>query len=193
MANNDSQLTAIEKAIRDQSADLLGYANRGAGPVRHLTARIIRPANTTQYSADDAFTGGQAAPTKFIDSFGAKPDPGIVGVNSGFIITDAIVAANGSTVYNGEIWLFDNVFSAQTDNSAFTITDVDVTSVIGVIPFSTSQLTSNNSISYVTDINIRIWCAPSDVRFAVKITNTPTPVSTETLDIKIKYQPLRAL
>lgn len=186
----------IVAAIRDQSLDIRGMSARMTGPVWHLSRSLTRPADTNAYAANDAFANSTSAPEpggfQFIrtgSAIGALATTDLA--PGGFAITDGIVVASAATSYTGEIWLFDTPVTAINDNAAFAISDAEALTVVGVIPFVTSDTTSNNAISYVTDINIRFLCDPAALRFLVKIMNTPTPGSAEVLSIKLKYQPMR--
>lgn len=53
-----------------------------------------------------------------------------------------------------DLWLFDEQPSAQTDNSAFTLTDADLQKVIGVIEFTNAKDAVNGQVMQSNGLNI---------------------------------------
>lgn len=157
-------------------------------PVRSMqvtcTTDVTRPANTTAYAVNDAWSDSTSAPTSggFTFTSAARVSGG-----SG-VITDAIVASsnNPGTLLQGEIWLFDTSVTNINDNSAFSITDSEVKTVVGVIPFTLG--TNNlNSIAHVQNLSIGFTCSGSaNLRFLVKVKNAYTPASAEVLTCRLK-------
>lgn len=188
-------LSDVYDAIQAQHLDMREYNERILAPVRYLSASIKRPADTTAYTANDAFADSAATVGgfTFLDTAHPRAPAAASQLNTGgFIITDGIFVASAATAYTGEVWLYDTAVTAVADNAAFTNTDAEALNLIGVIPFSTADIAAAaNAISYVTQIDVRFNCLPSDLRFLVKIMNAPTPASAEILSIKLKYMPMR--
>ena len=180
----------------DQTDTLVRIFERPVVPFRELTKSITRPADTTAYTANDAFANSTSAPEPGGFQFTVLPARyptayELADHTNGFIIRSGIVVASAVTAYSGEMWLFGQSVTAINDNAAFTITDAEALTVLGVIPFNTSITTSANAISYVTAIDIPFTCRPADLRFLVRISNAPTPASAEVLSFRLQYEPRR--
>lgn len=163
-----------------------GFAWVSARPtVTTISATITRPSDTNAYAANDAFANSTTVPTS-----GGFTFTSACRASGGYgTITDAIISASASTAYQGEIWVFDQSVTAINDNAAFTITDGEAQTIVGVIPFSTSDTTSANSISYINGLNIGYTCSgTANLRFLVKIMAAVTPASAEVLAVRIKVQ-----
>jgi hypothetical protein len=190
MASNDGSnavVAAIAALAAERRYDTMGPL--GLGPrynptVSTVSLTITRPADTNAYAANDSFSNSTSAPlTGGYQLLNMARAPGGSGT-----ITDAIFTMSASTALQGELWLFDQPVTTINDNSAFAISDAEAQTIVGVIPFNCVDTTSNNAISYVTNIGIGYTCiAPmTDLRCLVKIMNAPTPASAEVLSIRLK-------
>lgn len=137
---------------------------------------ITRPANTTQYTANDAYA--DSGPTS-----GGFTLASVVGASgkSGeltHVIFDGSAAQ--TTPLIAELWLYDASVTAISDNAAFSSSATP----IAIIPFS---MTNIGSKSYaMVDCN-HIAFTPSgtaDLRALVRVVNAYTPVSGETLKVQ---------
>ena len=153
--------------------------------VSTLTTSITRPADTTAYSANDAFANSTSSPTS-----GGFTLTSACRASGGFgTITDAAISASAGTAYNGEIWVFDQAVTATNDNSALSVSDSDILNLVGIIPFNTSDVNAANSISFTTGLNIGYTCVgTANLRFLVKIVTAVTPGNAEVLSIRVKVQ-----
>jgi len=143
---------------------------------------VTRPADTTAYTANDAFANSTSAPTT--GGFTFTNAAGVSG--GGGMITDLMVVCAGATQYDGELVIFDGAVTAINDNAAFTLTDADALLELGRIPFSLI-VKEGQAKAHVTGVNIGYRCVGSaNLRFLIKITNAPTPVSADTLNFRIK-------
>lgn len=143
---------------------------------------ITRPANTTQYTANDAWA--DATPTAGGFTFS---NAGRVSGGSG-IITDAIICtdADAGTLLQGEIMIFDQAVTAVSDNAAFAITDAEAKTLIGKIPFTLEDI-GNNGWYHAQNLSIGYTCVgTANLRFLVRVKNPYTPASGETLTCIIK-------
>ncbi len=180
---------AIIDAINAQTAFLTTISPRVSQPppvVTTLTASITRPADSNAYAANDAYAQSTSAPlTGGYMLLGAARTLGGSGK-----ITDAIVVASAATAYVGELWLFNTRVTAIADNAAFTITDAEALTLVGIIPFSTSDTTAANAVSYITGLDYRYTCAANDTSlyFLVKVMGVVTPGSAEILSVAIKVE-----
>lgn len=148
------------------------------------TVDVTRPADTTAYAVDDALSNSTSAPTTggFTFANAAAFSGG------GGIITDAIIttSADPTTKLQGEIWLFDRAVTNINDNTAFAVTDAEIKTCIGKIPF-TFEDAGNNGFYHATNLNISFLCNGSaDLRFLVRVKNAYTPVSAEVFTFVIK-------
>jgi hypothetical protein len=145
---------------------------------------VTRPADTTAYAVNDAMSDSTSAPTAggFTFTSAARKSGG-----SG-IILDAWVctSADPATVLQGEIFLFDTSVTNINDNAAFAISDTEVKTCVGVIPFQMTDI-GNNGGAHVQDLNIMFTCSGSaNLRFLIRVKNAYTPVSGEVLTTKLK-------
>ena len=148
-----------------------------------VSTTITRPSDTIAYAANDAFSNSTSSPT-----VGGFTLTSACRASGGYgTITDAIITASASTAYQGEIWIFDQAVTAVNDNVAFTITDGEAQTLVGVIPFTTNDITAANAISYITGLKIGFACVgTANLRFLVKIMAAVTPASAEVLSVRVK-------
>lgn len=155
------------------------------GAISTLTTSITRPADTNVYAANDALANSTSAPT----SGGFTFTSACVGSGGFGKIKSAIVSASAVTAYQGEIWIFDQSVTATNDNAALSVSDADILNIVGVIPFNTTDVNAANSISYVTGLDIGYTCVgTANLRFLVKILNTPTPGNAEVLNFRLQVE-----
>lgn len=149
-----------------------------------VSTDVTRPADTTAYAANDALSDSTSAPTSggFTFTSAARKSGG-----SG-IITDAIIttSADAATLLQGEIWIFDTSVTNINDNSAFAVSDTEIKTYVGKIPF-TMEDAGNNGAAHVTNLSIGFTCVGSaNLRFLVKVKNAYTPASGEVLTTRLK-------
>jgi len=182
---NVGSAATIGKITIDQTTP--GTTNQiNASPnISTISTSITRPNDTNAYAANDAFANSTSAPTTggFTFTSAARASGG-----SG-TITDAVISASAATRYQGEVWIFDQAITATNDNAALSVSDSDILTLVGVIPFDTSDVNAANAISYVTGLNIGYTCiGTANLRFLVKIMTAITPAAQEVLAIRIKVQ-----
>jgi hypothetical protein len=149
-----------------------------------VSTDVTRPADTTAYAANDAWSDSTSAPTSggFTFTSAARASGG-----SG-IITDAIIttSADAATLLQGEIWIFDTSVTNINDNSAFAVSDAEIKTCVGKIPF-TLEDAGNNGFAHILGLNIGFTAVGSaNLRFLVKVINAYTPVSAEVLTVRLK-------
>lgn len=151
-----------------------------------VSATFNRPADTTAYALNDAISDSTTAPTT-----GGFTFTGAAAVSGGAgLITDAIITSNGDpgTPLQGEIWLFDRAVTNINDNAAFAVSDSEINTCIGKIPFSLEDA-GNNGFYHAQALNIGFVCNGSaNLRFLVRAKNAYTPTSGETLTFILKIQ-----
>lgn len=101
---------------------------RGQGHT--VSDSVTRPANTTTYTAGDVV--GDGAVLEFVNASARSSEPGI--------IQQAIISSSAyvSPAPDLELWLFDTTVTADADNAAFTPTDAELATLVGIIDFSTT-------------------------------------------------------
>jgi hypothetical protein len=149
-----------------------------------VSTDVTRPADTTAYTVNDALSDSTSAPTSggFTFTSAARKSGG-----SG-IITDAIIttAADAATLLQGEIWLFNTSVTNVNDNTAFAVSDAEIKTCVGKIPF-TLEDAGNNGFAHVQNLNIGFTCSGSaNLRFLIRVKNAYTPVSAEVFTFVLK-------
>lgn len=149
-----------------------------------ISVDVTRPGDTTAYAAGDAWSDSTSAPAS-----GGFTLAGMGRVSGGSgIITDAVLttSADAATLLQGEIWLFDTSVTNVNDNSAFAVSDAEIKTYVGKIPFVLEDA-GNNGAAHLTGLNLAYTCVGSaNLRFLVKVKNAYTPVSAEVLTVRLK-------
>lgn len=145
---------------------------------------VTRPADTTAYAVNDALSDSTTSPTTNGFTFtGAARATGGSG-----IITDAIITTSNDagTLLQGEIWVFSAAVTNINDNTAFAVSDSEIKTCVGKIPF-TLEDAGNNGFYHATNLNIGFTTSGSaNLRFLVRVKNAYTPASAEVLTFVIK-------
>jgi len=152
------------------------------------SADVTRPADTTAYTVNDALSNSTSAPTS-----GGFTFANAAAVSGGAgIITDAIVATSVDTGIGiqGELWIFDRAVTNINDNAAFAISDSEVKTCIGKIPFSVEDI-GNNWFYHAQNLNIGFVCNGSaDLRFLIRVRSAYSPGNAEVFTFVLKIQQL---
>lgn len=151
---------------------------------KSITTDVTRPADTTAYAAGDAISNSTTAPTTggFTFSSAARKSGG-----SG-IITDVIVTSSNdpATRLSGEIFFFNQAVTNINDNAAFAVSDTEIKTCVGVVPFTLFDA-GNNGLAHLTGLNILFTCVGSaDLRFLLRARNAYTPASAEVITVVVK-------
>jgi hypothetical protein len=150
--------------------------------VHHSSASYTRPADTTQYTAGDVLSNSTSAPT--VLTFKAAIKNGHSTLKAAWCIDSAAEATKPDL----ELWLFHTSPAAVNDNAAFTITDAEALTFVGVVDFAvaTFKASALNSVcqKLALDIPLRGAIDPradktQDLYGIVVVRNTYTPVSGE--------------
>lgn len=99
------------------------------------SASVTRPADTNTYAAGDVLCNSTSAPMTM--KFNAVTVGEGDGVNNTAIINQAVIvsSANQTLKPDLELWLFDTDIALDNDNAAFTPTDAELLTLVGVIDF----------------------------------------------------------
>lgn len=117
-----------------------------------VTANILRPATTTQLTANDVLGSTAAEPIVFYNVTERAEEGGL--------IVDAVCIndKNNATRPNARLYLFDSKVAGTSDSDPFAPSDAEVKTAIGYIDFSTWHggiaSTAGNSMSFASNLNI---------------------------------------
>lgn len=145
---------------------------------------VTRPADTAVYTAADTISNSTSAPTSggFTLTSAARKSGG-----SG-IITDITVCSDNApaTRLAGEIFLFNQAVTNINDNAAWAVSDTEIKTCVGVVPFSLFN-TGNNGFAHIIGLNMMFTCVgTANLRFLLRARNAYTPASGEVITITAK-------
>lgn len=161
-----------------------------------VTVSRTRPADTAAYSAGDAVMDSTSSPTVMTFASCARHNNGAGKIESAILIG----SEKQVTLPELELWLFDTTFTPDNDNAAFTPTDAEMLTLVGVINFHGSAAAadqvfegtgSGNCVYYPkpTARNLPIYfkCGASaqDLYGCLVIRNAYTPVSAEVFTVRL--------
>lgn len=152
-----------------------------------VTDTITRPNDTTTYAAgeviaDDATTATTAGRFDFVI--------GAVG-KSGSIVGATLHHSAAETLkFIGELWLFDTAIVQDNDNAAFTPTDAEMQTLVGVIPFSVPFIgTAAGNSFYEGDLlrplRFRVTAAETKLYGWLVVRNAYVPIASETFKVRL--------
>lgn len=148
---------------------------------------VTRPADVTAYAAGDAMSDSTTAPTSggFTFTSAARKSGG-----SGIIIAATFCTDNDpATRLAGELFIFDQAVTNINDNAAFVVSDAEIKTCVGVVPFSLFDA-GNNGFCAVNNIAIPFVCVgTANLRFLLRVRNAYTPASAEVITSTIYVQP----
>jgi hypothetical protein len=97
-----------------------------------------------------------------------------------------MTSADPSTRLSGEVFIFDAAVTNINDNAAFAVSDTEIKTCVGVVPFSFFDA-GNNGLSHMTGLNILFTCSGSaDLRFLLRARNAYTPANAEVITVVVK-------
>lgn len=147
---------------------------------------VTRPADTTAYAANDAWSNSTSAPAAitFPNVFQTS------GGSSQLVSLQVFDSANQTTLLQGELWLFSAAPTVINDNAAFTISDAEGKTLVAKIPFSidspgnsASGASGNAGCSYGGLDQIVTGVGSANLTALIKVINVYTPISGETLTL----------
>ena len=139
---------------------------------------ITRPADTAVYAAGDAISDSTSAPTSggFTFTNAARKSGGAGIIKAAIFTTDN----DPATRLSAELHLFDRAVTNINDNTAYAVTDAEIKTGMGVIPFSMFDA-GNNGMAHVVGLEIPFVCNGSaNLRFLYRARNAYTPANAET-------------
>lgn len=145
---------------------------------------ITRPANTSIYAINDAYSDSTSAPTAggFTFTNAARQSGG-----SGVILDAVFVtSADLATLLQAELMLFNQAVTAINDNAAFAVTAAEAKTLIAKIPFTMEDI-GNSGWYHAQNLNIGFTCAGSaNLRYLIRVKNAYTPGNAEVLTCTLK-------
>lgn len=173
----------IAKAIRQEFTDTAPLPVAGKSSIRgfRAAANFTRPADTTQYAANDAISNSTSAPTVLsadLSSFGAAAG-GFICFTNVKVISD--IAQTVLPLIN--VVIFGSTFTATNDNSQLSITDA--TAQLGgqiISCYNTYNLSANSRC--VSDPGQWLMqLLTSSIFFTLQAANAYIPGSGERFDV----------
>lgn len=148
-----------------------------------ITQTITRPANTTTYTIGDALMDTAA-------TSGGDTLTGIASISGGSgRITDVIFVfdEDAATPLQGEYLLFDTAFTNPGDNAAFVVSDAEIRTLVGVVPFALTDR-GNNGSYHAQGLSIGFTTVGSaNLRTAIRVLNAYVPTTNSSvLTIRVK-------
>lgn len=160
---------------------------------RTVFQEVTRPADTNAYTAGDVISDSTSAPTVITFGNVARESGG----NGTIVHAVCVDSANVATKPDLELWLFDTTVTPDNDNAAFTPTDAELKTLVGVIAFPTASFKAGdatsgaggNSICEATSLNIAFKAAGatnSALYGVLVVRNAYVPVSAESFFFRLK-------
>ena len=173
----------IARAIRQEFTDTAPMPVAGKSGIRafRAAANFTRPADTTQYTANDAITNSISVPTVLsadLSSFGAIAN-GFICFTNARIISD--IAQTVLPLVN--IIIFNSTFTATNDNSQLSITDATAQSGGTVIPCYNTYNFAANSRCASDPGQWLMQLSTTSIFFVLQAANAYTPGSGERFDV----------
>jgi hypothetical protein len=151
-----------------------------------VSTDVVLPTSSV-YAINDTISDSTSAPVS-----GGYTFTSCARVSGGSgIITDAIItsSADPATSLQGEVWIFDTAVTNINDNSPFVVSDSEIKTLVGVIPFTMSDSGNNNS-AWVSNLNMGFTTVGNaNLRFLIRAKNGYTP-ATDTLTFRLKIMQL---
>lgn len=142
-----------------------------------VTVDVTRPADTVAYAVNDAISDSTTAPT----SGGYTWTSAAASSGGSGIITDVMVMSSNpaGTPLSGELWVFNTSCANVNDNTAFAISDTEVKTLVGRIPFALTTI-GNNSSGHIRNLSMGFTASgTANLRFLIVAKNAYTPISAE--------------
>jgi hypothetical protein len=161
---------------------------------RTIAANVTRPNDTTAYTAGDVLCDSTSAPT-ILTFTGATKEQGGTGTIVGATCIDSAAQATKPDL---ELWLFDTAITMDNDNAAFTPTDAELRTLVGVISFPVASFkvgdatsgADGNCVCDVQTLGVQVnTVVGSNALYGVLVVrNAYTPVANERFDVRLKIK-----
>lgn len=168
--------------------DVVGKVSAG-GFTRIVTAGFTRPADTTQYTANDVVSNSTTATSLLVFKNCVRVNGGSGLIHSALMFDSVDAATNP----NFDLLLFDNTgLTLAADNAAGTIADAELLNCVAAITFDGTTAANvhtagGNLIVKATSIGQAFKCAPTtrDLYGVVIDRGAYTPASAEVFNFKL--------
>lgn len=160
------------------------------GKTKVVTTSFTRPNDTNTYAIGDVVCNSTSAPV--VMTFDACADGN---AGSGVVIGASLVDGANQTLKGlFELWLFDTSPTIDNDNAAWTPTDAELATLVGIIPFSTARIGDATSgiggnAVYAPDLPVNlpfVTGGSSDDLFGVLVArNAYVPVAQGTFAVRL--------
>lgn len=153
-------------------------------PTQLVTVTLTRPADTTQYAANDGVTNSTSAPTALTFS-NALPAPG---VNAVIRTAKLRKSTNVTTVATFRLWLFKAAPTPPNDNAAYSLPAADSLNLVGYIDFS-NPIAGTDCVIYTgtlyPDVIPFTITSGRNLRGILQATGAYAPGSAETFTLEL--------
>ncbi len=165
----------------------------GSGHVDSAT--VTRPADTNTYAAGDVLCNSTSAPETL--KFNAVTIGEGDGRNDVAVINQAVIvsSANQTLKPDLELWLFDTDIALDNDNAAFTPTDAELLTLVGVIDFpyldwkvgDATAGAGGNSVCVAKNLGIPVHTLSGSKKLfgALVVRNAYVPVSAGVFTVRL--------
>lgn len=154
-----------------------------------VTSSITKEAAVTAYAAGDAVSN---ATGNTHHTFSNALRPGILSGSIPTAICHSSAQKSAVVLPDLELWLFRTDIAVIVDNAAFTITDAEMATLIGVIDFPVADwktgdptADTGNSVCIQTNLGLVIQAAVPAIYGQLVIRNAYTPVSGEVFTVDL--------
>jgi len=158
-----------------------------------ISGTFTRPADTNAYTIGDVICNSTSAPVVITFTGISKASAGVGMIQDALCIT----SANQTTKPDIDLYLFDTAPTIDNDNAAFTPTDAELLTLIGVVNFGASDfkagdITSGaggNAFCHVRNLAMpfkSVGATTNAIYGVVQARNAYTPVSGEIFTFRLK-------
>ena len=173
-------LISLSKGSKNLLIDISAYvaALVGSEDVAFAeTDQMTRPANVTQYTAEDVVG-------ELLEFDVAKVDGGGGWINNAMFVSDNPAAATGQF----HAWIFTEAPTVAADNAAFAATDAELRTLVAILTLDMAEQTANGTAYQQSDPRATYFvCDPADSSLYVVIIdgNAYTPANGEVFDLTL--------
>lgn len=157
-----------------------------------IIGSITRPNDAAPYAAGDVIGSatGPGPTTHVIDFSAIVKAAGGSGLVSTALLIDS---ANQATPPQLELWIFTAAPAAQADNTAFAVSDLEIASLVGIVPLTTARVgnagaAAAGNLAIQSDVASLVFkCAggSQDLYGVLVVRNAYTPVAQEVFTLKV--------
>jgi len=151
----------------------------GTTPIVAPRVSVTRPANTTAYAANDAWSSSTSSPANIEFTSMAKS------AGKGGVLMTAMVSSSKASSLQFEVQLFDSAPTQVNDNSAFTVSDTDQLKKVGTFQGTLQAAGSSPNSEVTIALNLAYVCAATSLFAMVRVLSAYTPDNAEVLSIRL--------